>query len=458
MLTRRQALLPLAQAPLAAAAAKRPNIVFILVDDLRWDALGFAGHPFAKTPNIDRLAGSGARFSNAFVTTPLCSPSRASFLTGQYVHKHGVIDNTDHNELTHKLVTFPRLLHDAGYETAYVGKWHMGNDDSPRPGFNRWVSFRGQGVYDNPEFNINGKREPQQGYMTDLLNQQAVSFVRQPRGDKPFCLFLAHKAVHGPFTPAVRHAADYASDEIPRAISAQQRPVDKPALLRPLPAAAADTKKAGGAKKKAGPAVPNDELVRNQLRCLRSIDDGVGLLLTALRETGQESNTVVIFTSDNGYFWGEHGLGDKRWAYEESLRVPLVISRPGSIDPGLRVGAQVLNIDIAPTALALAGIKPPKSMHGRSLLPLFGKNEPKWRSAFLAEYFHESAFARTPKWEAIRTPEWKYIHYPDVPDMDELYHLRADRFEQRNVVADPAMAKVLKELRAELTAQMKATS
>lgn len=458
MLTRRQALLPFALAPLAPAAAKRSNIVVILVDDLRWDALGYAGHPFAKTPNIDRLASTGAPLNNAFVTTPLCSPSRASFLTRYYVHKHGVIDNTEHNELSHKLVTFPRLLHDTGYDTAYVDKWHMSNDDSPRPSFSRWVGSRLQGVYENPEFNIDGKPEPQQGYMTDLLNQQAVSFVRQSRGEKPFCLFRAHKAVHGPFTPAACHAAEYATDEIPRAISAQHRPVDKPALLRPLPAVATATRKAGAAKQKAGPAVPNDELVRNQLRCLRSTDDGVGQLLTALRQTGQESNTVVIFTSDKGYFWGEHGLGDKRWAYEDSLRIPLVISRPGSIDPGLHIGALVLNIDIAPTALALSGLKPPKTMLGRSLLPLFGRNESKWRTAFLAEYFHEPNFPRTPKWEAIRTPEWKYIHYPELPDMDELSHLRADQFEQRNLAPDPARAKVLQELRAELAAQPKATS
>src|SRR5437588_3195502 len=164
----------------AAEASARPNIIFILVDDLRWDGLGCTGHPFVKTPNIDRIAREGALFRNFFVSIPLCSPSRASFLTGQYAHKHGVINNGDHSALSHELVTFPRRLHDAGYETAYVGKWHMGTDDSPRPGFDRWVSFKGQGVYQNPVLNVDGTAAMAEGYITDLLNEHALNFVKQP--------------------------------------------------------------------------------------------------------------------------------------------------------------------------------------------------------------------------------------------------------------------------------------
>ena len=187
-----------------AATSPRPNIIFILVDGLRWDGLGCTGHPFVKTPNIDRIGREGVLFKNFFVSIPLCSPSRGSFLTGQYAHTHGVIDNGDHSALSHKLVTFPRLLHDAGYETAYVGKWHMGTDDSPRPGFDRWVSFKGQGTYEDPTINVDGQASKVTGYMTDILNEHALNFVKAEH-KKPFVLYLAHKAVHGPFTPAERH-------------------------------------------------------------------------------------------------------------------------------------------------------------------------------------------------------------------------------------------------------------
>src|SRR3954447_25141964 len=189
---------------LPARAADRPNIVFVLVDDIRWDAFGCMGHPWVKTPNVDRLAREGALFKNFFDTIPLCSPARASFLTGRYCHANGVTDNTNHNELSHKLVTWPRLLHDAGYETAFLGKWHMGNDDTPRPGFDRWVSFKGQGVSNNPPRNIDGKLQKVDGYIPGLLTKYAVEFIKQPH-TKPFVVYLPHKSVHAPSPPADRH-------------------------------------------------------------------------------------------------------------------------------------------------------------------------------------------------------------------------------------------------------------
>jgi N-acetylglucosamine-6-sulfatase len=335
----------------SAERARRPNIVFVLVDDLRWDALGYAGHPFVKTPHIDRIAREGAIFENAFVTTPLCSPARGSFLTGQYVRTHGVRGNGDNAERSHKMVTFPRLLHDAGYATAYVGKWHMGSDDSPRPGFDRWVGFRGQGQYEDPPLNIDGKQVAAKGYMTDLLSDYAVEFIRKQSAAKPFCLYLSHKAVHGPFTPAARHASLFSEVAIRRSPNAQDNLAGKPMLTRELPQAA--VKKA--AKKKGAVVGPGDELVRNQLRCLTSIDEGVGRVLQALEETKALENTLIIFTSDNGYFWGEHGLGDKRAAYEEAIRIPMAARYPAMIKPGTRIGAMVLNIDIAPTMMAAAG-------------------------------------------------------------------------------------------------------
>src|SRR6266576_2619208 len=233
----------------AAEASARPNIIFILVDDLRWDALSCLGHPVAKTPNIDRIAKEGARFKNFFVSIPLCSPSRSSYLTRQSANATGVIDNSDHSALSHQLVTFPKLLHDASYETAYVGKWHMGADDSPRPGFDRWVGFKGQGAYENPNINVDGKASKVDGYMTDILNGHALDFVRQEH-KKPFALYLAHKAVHGPFTPAERHKNLYADARLPLTPNHQDKRAGKPALTSELP----ETKPADGAPKKKRPA------------------------------------------------------------------------------------------------------------------------------------------------------------------------------------------------------------
>lgn len=444
MLTRRQAIATFAGAPAYAERNQRPNLVFVLIDDLRWNALGCTGHPFARTPNIDRLAAEGVKFRNAFVTTPLCSPSRGSYLTGQYVRTHRVIDNTDHASLSHRLITWPRLLHDAGYETAYVGKWHMGTDDMPRPGFDRWVSFRGQGVYEDPNLNIDGKQTQQKGYMTDILSDHAAEFVRRSHS-KPFALYLAHKAVHGPFTPAPRHAGLYADQPIARQANTKDDLAGKPMLRRPLNEA---TKK-GGAKK-GGPANSGDELVRNQLRCLQSIDEGMGRIYAALEETKQLDRTMIVFTSDNGYLWGEHGLGDKRAAYEESIRIPMVVRYPKLVKPGRAVDEMVLNVDIAPTMLDAAGVKAPAQMQGRSLLPVLTGKGKKWRTSFLCEYFAEPQYPRIASWEAVRTDRWKYVRYPELREMDELYDLQADAGEMRNRISDAGARSVLESLRNEL--------
>ncbi len=443
----------LAGAALAALAfpgparAERPNVVFVLVDDLRWDALGCTGHPFVKTPHLDRLAKEGARFRHAFVTTPLCSPSRASFLTGQYVHTHGVRGNADNAALSHRMATFPRLLHAAGYATAYVGKWHMGNDDSPRPGFDRWVSFKGQGQFVDPVLNLDGKAGKAEGYVTDLLGDHAVEFVRRDH-KKPFALYLAHKAVHGPFTPAERHKALFADQAIPRSPGTKDTLEGKPAL----------TRKVGDLQPPRPGSGPGDELVRNQLRCLTSIDEGVGRILNALEEKKQLDDTVVIFTSDNGYFWGEHGLGDKRAAYEESIRIPLLVRYPKMIKPGTVVEQTAINLDVAPTVLELGGAEIPKAVQGRSLVPLFKGDTKGWRTSLLAEYFAEPRFPRVPSWQAVRTQRWKYIRYPDLEGMDELYDLKADPHELKNVVKDAGAAAALTEMKDELRRLLKETN
>ena len=428
---------------LAQGATSRPNILFLAIDDQN-DWIGcMGGHPQVKTPNIDRLAREGMMFRNAFVTTPLCSPARASFLTGQYARTHRVKGNGDNAALSHGLSSWPRLLHDSGYETAYVGKWHMGTDDSPRPGFDRWVSFRGQGQFDDPPLNIDGERLTRQGYMTDLLSDYSVEFLKKSRGGKPFCLYLAHKAVHGPFTPAARHAKLYSEQTIRRAASAQDSLDGKPMLRRPLEQMG--KKKGGG-----GGVGPSDEIILNQMRCLTSIDEGVGRILEALEQNKTLDRTLVLFTSDNGYFWGEHGLGDKRAAYEESIRIPMVARYPKLIRRGAKADEMALNIDIAPTMLEAAGVAVPKPVEGRSLVPVMQGKPRGWRTSFLSEYYMEQANARVASWEAVRTARWKYIRYFDLEGMDELYDLQSDPLELRNRIADGGASAELNRLRKEL--------
>ncbi len=452
------ALLALCLMIASPVSAQRPNFVVILVDDLRWDELGAAGHPYLQTPNVDRLAREGARFRNAFVTTPLCSPSRASFLTGQYAHTHGIVDNVDRSVASHRLVTFPRLLQGAGYETAFIGKWHMGNDDSPRPGFDHWVSFKGQGRYLDPELMEGGRTAVAKGYITDLLNARASEFVRRPR-QKPFVLYLAHKAVHPnslqrddgsvepigteEFVPAERHRGLYRDVAIPRRESFGKAPVGKPALLRRI-----------GDLPPLGPAtVTDDATILGRQRALSAVDDGVGAILDALKSVGQLENTVIVFAGDNGYFYGEHGLSEeRRLAYEESARIPLVMWGPTRIAPQRAPDGFALNIDVAPTLLDLAGVPVPPEMEGRSLVPVLRGTATDWRTAFVIEYFTDRVFPRvlTMGYQAIRTERWKYIHYTELEGMDELYDLAADPNEMRNVIGDPAREADLRALKQEL--------
>jgi arylsulfatase A-like enzyme len=438
----------------------RPNIIFILVDDLRWDELGITGHPFLKTPHIDRIGSEGARFRNAFMTTPLCSPSRASFLTGQYAHTHGITDNVDRSVASHKLITFPLLLQQAGYATAFIGKWHMGNDDSPRPGFDRWVSFKGQGSYLNPEINEDGTDVNGRGYITDLLNGYAVEYIRR-RHEKPFLIYLAHKAIHPEvmqhgdgsvnladaerFIPAERHSNLFIGKKIPRRPSAMRPPAGKPALQR--------TKRDPHSL-----AASTDEVGLGRLRSLMAIEDGVGEILKALQETNQLENTVIVLASDNGYFYGEHGLSvERRLAYEESIRMPFLVRYPRLIKAGTIRDELVLNIDLAPTLLELAGLSPPATVQGRSLVPLLKSSDNEWRRSFLIEYYSDKVFPWIQKmgYKAIRTERWKYIHYVELDGMDELYDLKADPYEMRNIIDRRDAARTLEDMKRELERLLK---
>ena len=435
-----------------------PNIIFILIDDLRWDDLGVAGHPFVKTPNIDRIGREGALFRNAFITAPLCSPSRASFLTGQYAHTHGITDNVDRSAASHKLITFPLLLRQSGYTTAFIGKWHMGNDDSRRPGFDRWVSFKGQGSYLDPEINEDGKEVKPGRYITDLLTGYAVEFIKR-RHDKPYLVYLAHKAIHPEvmqhddgsvnlahaerFIPAERHRNLFTGKKIPRRASAMRSPTGKPALERrigDLPPLGADT-------------ATRDESVLGRLRSLIAVEEGVGEIVKALKETDQLDNTVIVFTSDNGYFYGEHGLSvERRLAYEESIRMPLLIRYPKAIKAGTVRDEFALNIDLAPTLLELAGVSSTPRMEGRSLLPLLKGAKAEWRKSFLIEYYSDRVFPRIRQmgYKAVRNERWKYINYFELEGMDELYDLKADPYEMRNIIRQPRAAKIVEEMKREM--------
>lgn len=423
----------------ATAAPSRPNFVFILVDDLRFDELRCTGHPFAQTPHCDRLAREGANFRNAFVTTPLCSPSRASFLTGRYAHSHGVIDNVARNALSHQLVTWPRLLHDSGYATAFIGKWHMGNDDSPRPGFNRWVSFRGQGECTDPDLNVDGRVQKTSGYVTDILTDFAVHFLDQQRpAAQPFCLYLAHKAIHpniqqasdgsvnpasaddaAMFVAAPRHRDLYAGSPLPRRANYGKVSGGQPALKRTV---------------ERGFGVTNDATILNRARMMKAVDESLGRILASLKKAGQLDNTVVIFTSDHGYFYGEHGLGpERRLAYEEAIRIPLLVRYPRLFRAGSKPEQFTLSIDIAATALALGGVAAPQPLTGRAL---HGAGTPP-RDAILVEYYSDSVFPNVKNmgYKAIRTGRWKYIRYEDLTDSDEAYDLQRDPFEMNNVIS-----------------------
>ena len=454
-------LLLLLAIPLCAqgpAKRSRPNIVFILVDDLRWDEIGIAGHPYVRTPNIDRIGKDGAHFRNAFATTPLCSPSRASFLTGQYANTHGITDNVDRSPASHRLMTFPLLLNRSGYETAFIGKWHMGNDDLARPGFDRWVSFKGQGTYRDPDINEDGKSVKPTGYITDILNGYALDFIKQ-RHDKPFLLYLSHKAIHPEvtqnndgsvnladaerFIPAKRHARLYEGKRIPHRPNYKNPPIGKPALLR----------KIGDLQPLGAETATGDASILGRQRSLAAIDEGVGQIVKTLKATGELDNTIVVFAGDNGYFYGEHGLSiERRLAYEESIRLPLLVRYPKAVKRGTVPVEFALNIDLAPTLLELAGVTVPANMQGRSLVPLLMGEKPKWRDSFLIEYYSDRVFPRVLQmgYKAVRNERWKYIHYLELEGMDELYDLKTDPYELKNMISDPAAALKLEEMKVQL--------
>jgi N-acetylglucosamine-6-sulfatase len=433
--------------PKKIAETKPRNVVFILSDDHRYDAMSFMGHPFAKTPHMDSMAKSGVHLKNAFVTTSLCSPSRASILTGLYTFRHRVIDNQ--RLVPEGTQFFPQYLQKAGYHTGFVGKWHMGavNDD-PRPGFDYWVSFKGQGQYYPPgpnyTINENGKKVPQDGYITTLLTRYAVEFLKQQTDrEEPFFLYLSHKAVHGPFTPEPKYEGSLAEEPFTLPASGESLSNN----LKNRPRWLLDQRNSWhGMDFPLHTGSTAEAFYKSYCEALRSVDDSIGAVMEQLKKMGIAEETLVIYMGDNGYMFGEHGLIDKRVAYETSIRVPMLMQCPELFAGGTVVDEVVANIDIAPTVMETMGLQKPPHMDGESFLPLARGEEVPWRDYFLYAYYWEQNYPQTPTHFSLRGDQYKYTTYYGVWDTDELFDIQADPMEQNNLIHDPAFEKTKAEM------------
>ncbi len=405
-----------------------------MTDDQRWDGMSCAGNPVLKTPNMDRIAAEGVRFENMFVTTSLCGPSRASFLTGRYVHNHGVRRNGE--ELSKNQRTFPELLKDVGYETAFIGKWH--NTDLGRGrGFDYTFGFKGQGRYHNPVISENfGPEKEYEGHVTDILADHAIKYLEKDH-EKPFCLLLWFKAPHRSWQAAKRFENLYEDTKMPEPSSFHDDYEGRPEAVKNTDMRIGDFDD-----------VPDlDTFLRNYYRTLAGVDENVGRVLDTLDRQGFTENTVVVYTGDNGFFLGEHHFFDKRLMYEPSIRVPLLVRYPRMIKAGTTNPEMILNVDLAPTILALAGITVPVEMDGKSAKSLLEGKSVTWRTDFLYEYYEYPAVHSVRKNRGVRTKRWKYIHYFEEPEEFELYDIQNDPEEMNNLYANPAFADVVTQLR-----------
>jgi N-acetylglucosamine-6-sulfatase len=443
--------------------ANSPDILFILLDDLRWDALSYKNHPYVSTPHIDQLRSQGVSLENAFCATSICCPSRATFLTGTYASTHGVIDNETSEYNPSITPPFTKQLQEANYTTAMIGKWHMGHSAQPRPFFDHWISFKGQGKYNDETFNINGQNVPQQGYTTDLLTAETIRFIEHQPKNKPWFCMLSHKAVHEPFMPHPRHITAFGADQTdiePTSWSSdftgkpdwhrRQRSRDVRWFYRtkeyeeeqlPMSVPAQTWN-------------PHQKKYIEQFRCLASVDDGIGKIIRALEKRGTLHNTLIIFTSDNGYFHGEHRRWDKRLAMEESIRIPMVISYPGHIKKGDTVTQLVSNIDMAPTILDYAGIHMPNQMQGKSMRNLFEGDKSDWRKSIFYEYWVDLVHS-IPTMTAVRTDRYKLVQYPEINDLDELYDLKTDPNELTNLATSSQHSKLHHQMKQLLNQEKK---
>ncbi|MGN6552249.1 MAG: sulfatase family protein [Verrucomicrobiota bacterium] len=464
----------------AVAEPAKPNILFIYSDDHAQHAISAYGSKVNQTPNIDRLAREGVRFKNSFVANSICTPSRATLLTGQYSHLNGVpvfnrLDGARDNVAKH--------LQAGGYHTGMIGKWHLGSDPT---GFDRWIVLPGQGEYWNPTFLVAGHKLTIEGHCTDITTELGIEFLRTRPLDKPFFLMLHQKAPHRPWEPTERHRAMFQAKVIPEpdtlwddyhtrpaALPANQQTVAKDLTRRDLKLAppaglkgpALNQWLAGKPMELTvdGRTLTGKELVkwkyqrymRDYLACVQGVDDSVGKVLDYLDQTGLATNTIVIYSADNGWYLGDLGLYDKRFMYEPGLNVPLLVRGPG-IKAGIVPTQFVANIDLAPTFLDLAGLPIPASMQGRSLAPLLrGEAPADWRTSFYYRYYHDPGHHNTAAHYGVRTATHKLIYYWKK-DAYELFDLTQDPTEQHNLLfseaeaRQPAVAAKFAELKAEM--------
>jgi arylsulfatase A-like enzyme len=451
----------------------RPNILFIMADDHAAHAMSCYGSRINQTPNLDRIANGGMRFTNCFCTNSICTPSRASILTGTYNHVNNVTTLT--TPMDNRLQTFPKLLQEVGYQTAIFGKWHLGQGPDHCPsGFDDWAVLPGQGLYHNPDFVFKGPdggtRRTVPGYVTDIITDLSLDWLQARDPDRPFCLMYHHKAPHRAWEPDEKHAHLYLNEEIPEpetlyddysgraAAAAAQMRVG--VHMNPL-----------DLKSTINHDLPENELrkwayqryIKDYLRVIASIDDNVGRVLDYLDAAGLTENTLVIYTSDQGFFLGDHGWYDKRFMYEESLRMPFILRYPQAVAAGTVNDDMILNVDFAPLFLDLAGVPVPDDMQGQSFRSLLhGETPPDWRQAMYYRYWMHKADHNVYAHYGIRTMQHKLIYYyadalGQAGTIDEtytpeweLFDLAADPYEMHNVVSDPAYAATVSELKAQL--------
>ncbi|HUX96558.1 MAG TPA: sulfatase [Bacteroidales bacterium] len=436
---------------------KLPNIVIIMADDHASHAISAYGSTINSTPNIDRLAKEGVMFTNAFCTNSISAPSRAVILTGKYSHINGVLDHGSNHRFNGQQETFPKMLKTAGYNTAIIGKWHLVSDPT---GFDYWNILPDQGEYFNPDMIENGITIKHKGYVTDIITDKALQWLSNRDTTKPFCLMVHHKAVHANWEADDKYKGLYMNSKIPEPktfnddfIGRTKEPANHQLFVGPSQWQLHYQYRFGEMPVQGSFQEKKEWMyqcyMKDYLECVASLDDNVGRLLSYLDQNILFNNTIVIYTSDQGFFLGEHGLYDKRFMYEQSIRMPLIIRYPPEIKPGSVSVRMVLNLDFAPTFLDYAGINSPVSMQGASFRMIArGLENLKWRTS-MYYHFYEYAFGIGPH-EGIRTERYKLIHFLYGDNDWELYDLLNDPEEMYNIYNDPNTVKIKKKLNSEM--------
>ena len=438
---------------------RRPNIIFILSDDHAAHAMSCYGSRINQTPNMDRMAREGMRFTNCFCTNSICAPSRATILTGKYGHINGQVHNRSEFDVSQ--ATFPQLLRGAGYETALIGKWHMAHDPAH---FDYWNILPGQGMYHDPEMVEMGKQTTRSGYVTDIITDDCIKWMGERSGEKPFLLLCHHKAPHRSWQPDEKHAGMFEGADVPEPPTFDDDYATRCEAARHQTMSIEHDMYPTDVKAEPPEGLTSHELkqwkyqryIKDYLRCIASLDDNIGRLLDYLDKSGLSENTLAVYTSDQGFFLGDHGWYDKRFMYEESLRMPLIARFPREIKPGSVSEDIVLNLDFASTFLDMAGVTPPSDMQGRSMRPIMrGSTPADWRESMYYHYYEygdlgKNGWHRVYPHYGVRTRRYKLIHFYDYIDAWELYDLERDPHELKNVYDDPGYAETLKTLKAEL--------